>query len=212
MSTTLSGTWMDVRGSDSVPTRPLDRLADFIRARFQGGEEEAEVLGTKSGEPSEIHFRANLDAYFALRGIAQKDKRAEVAQHILKSRERDSRLRQVLRTVGNAPSEERLEAGIELLRLTGAPVVRLAEDFALQGDKALPDPAAYALAAAAGRVDPNIIDGILAASGRESMREAAVELAESLGPRRGRELLKRFAHDRSSYIRARARELLVELS
>lgn len=162
-------------------------------------------------DPSEIYFFVELERYLALEGVSQKSFRSEMASHITQSRYPLKRIRQVLTRIGQNPSEDRLQAAIDLLSMTGQHVETVAKAFAFSVEATNED-AAFVLAAAAGRANRKLICEVLKLAGSEAMREAAAELAVDLPKREGRSLLRAFArHDKAPYVRELAARLLQEI-
>jgi len=162
-------------------------------------------------DPSEIYFSIALDNYLATKGVSQKELRVGTAEHITGSRRPQKRIRQVLERIRQRPSQDRLQAGIDLLCMTGPHIETLARELAYSS-KTPNEHVAFVVAAAAGRANKELIGEVLVVADSPAMREAGVELAVSLGHAKARAILKRRARlDSDPYVRSRAEELLAEI-
>ena len=175
------------------------------------------VLGPPPGMPfvtidlGEIDFSIALDGYLAARGIDQRHQRPGLVSRMLCSSEPEKRILQVLERIAERPSEDRLAAAIDLLRLLGRHVVDIALRQACAAQP-VDDDAAFVLASAAARADKQVIRQFLVRSPHEPMREAAMEVLPGLPAEEAKPMLDKLAReDSSQYIKSRAAELLREV-
>ena len=174
--------------------------------------------GTREQDLSKAIFSAELDGYFRARGNDRKTCRNQVVEHITQSRYSRDRVGQVLAAIMVRATEDRMEAAIDLLALTGKTVRQIATEDAFascdQGPMGISfdGDAAYVLAAGAGRACPELIGDVLVHATSAAMREAAAELTDRLPPDRARSILTRLAEsDEDETVRWVAKEMLGEL-
>jgi len=174
--------------------------------------------GTQETDFSKAIFPAELEDYFRARGDDRKTRRNQVAEHIIQSRYSKDRVGQVLDAVSVRATEDRMEASIDLLAITGKTVRQIAVEVAFascdQGPMGISfdGDAAYVLAAAAGRACPELITDVLVLATSPAMREAAAELSDTLPLERARSVLTRLAEsDTDETVRRVATEMLGEL-
>jgi len=177
--------------------------------------------GTGEQDLSKAIFSAELEGYFRARGNDRKTCRNQVVEHITQSRYSRDRVGQVLAAIMVRATEDRMEAAIDLLAITGKHVRQIATDAAFascnEGPIGIPfipfdGDAAYVLAVAAGRAYPELIGDVLVHATSPAMREAAAELSDRLAPERARSILTRLAEsDPDQTVRSVAREMLGEL-
>ncbi len=159
----------------------------------------------------EVCFSETLNGYFAARGPEIRAKREALLRRMKQPPYLPSRARAVLDFVRQSPSEEVLEAAIDLLSGAGVRVVRMAEKMAFEETINEGEDAAFALATAAGRIDEEVMTRILLVSRHEVIREAAIELLADLPPARAKPALeRRMREDPSECIKKRASQLLAE--
>ena len=155
-------------------------------------------------------FATALSAYFSTKGKQQRDLRLKLWNSIQKSEDPKRKLQLALEKVFSLNSQSSLPAAIDLLEVFNRLLVPALLSIVLT-DKIQNSNAAYALAMAAGRADPNIIS-ILLNSRHEVMREAALEILSTLAPYESKVPLQRVSEtDPSSMLRQRALELLAEV-
>jgi hypothetical protein len=176
-----------------------------------GATDDSALEATDFQDPSEISFATALSQYLSSTGLVQRRVRSAMASRLLQSRRPRKRIRQVLEAIHENPSEDRLEAAVDLLSLAGKQIEEVARELAFSSEN-LGDDVAYVVAAAAGRANTSLVGEVLVFSGREAMREAAAELATGLPPEDARQLLRSLAsNDRAPYIRKLATALLDEI-
>ena len=166
--------------------------------------------------------RIRFKKYVQLKGRSQMVERRDFAAWLQRTTRPTRHIRDFMRSIDEHSSETALEATIDLLSLLGTVVVELALELAFSArtlvmplgytvaSHRMSSNALYALAIAAGRVQPTVVL-TLRKSPYETFREAAAELAETLAPEAARSLLKSLSNDSSPSVASLAQSLLANL-
>lgn len=203
---------VDTAQSNLEPSWPIEIIASQQNDCERGTELPC-GSGTAFRDPSEIYFRMQLESYLALRGPAQRKARELLAKHITQSRNPEKRIRQVLEKVQTAGFESWLQSAIDLLARGGSSVQNFAVNCVFASPQEVQEDAAFVLAAAAARLNKNLIGTVLLLSPSVAMREAAIEFAPELPAKDARSLLKHVAaYDQSEYLKRRAAAILQEIA
>jgi hypothetical protein len=213
---TTSETTMDLPEAIRRDTGPNPRtgIPQHVDRRSKSHDEP----GTRETDLGKAVFSAELEGYLRARGNDRKNRRNRVVEHITQSRYSKDRVAQVLDAIRVRATEDRMEAAIDLLAITGKIVRQIATEDAFascdEGPVGIPfdGDAAYVLAVAAGRASPELIGDVLVHATSAAMREAAAELTDRLPPDRARSILTRLAEsDEDETVRRVAKEVLGEL-
>jgi len=155
-------------------------------------------VGQLSRWMEDMDARSRINQYFASRGFEQRQLRQNLVNWFRTSRLPGRHLRTLMDVVRQVRSEARLEAAIDLLRLLGSPVVRMAVQTAMS--RRAGDTADYILAMAAGAMDPSLL-WLFQHSPNDAYREAVVNLVDDLPADEGRPFLLQLASDPSPSVR-----------
>jgi hypothetical protein len=118
----------------------------------------------------------------------------------------------VLDKVSQLRSQEAIQAAIDLLTQVGSGIVRIAEEAATSPTLDDDENAAFALASAAGRVDAQLAQQVLAWSRHTVIREAAMEIIAAYPAAQARDLLGQIVnHEQETHLRQRACDLLGQI-
>lgn len=153
-----------------------------------------------------------LDAYFRVSGLEQKRLRPGLANQIASGPMLRSMVAMVLDKVSQLRSQEAIQAAIDLLTQVGSGIVRIAEEAATSPTLDDDENAAFALASAAGRVDAQLAQQVLAWSRHTVIREAAMEIIAAYPAAQARDLLGQIVnHEQETHLRQRACDLLGQI-
>lgn len=159
-------------------------------------------------------IEAELDRYFALRGLEQREFRSRLLAFVMNtSTRKENAIDYTLGAVRQHRSEDTMAAAMDLMTEGGASFARSALDRALaRYANEADDDVLYAPAIAVGRTDHEALFNDLVQSSAVALREAAVELLASDPSDKSKEQLRHLANaDSSELIQGLAEEALRDL-